>query len=527
MDELKFLAGKAAAGAISRREFLGRAGALGFNAAFAGSLLATAAHAGGPKKGGHAVLGMSGGESTNSLDPALALSQVPFSVIAHFGEPLVRVNPDGSIALRVAEEYSASADAKTWRFKIRKGVEFHNGKTLTAQDVLKTMQRHSDENSSSGALALMKSITDMRAEGDTFEVTLDAANYDLPYIMANRLLVIQPDGGYDNPADGIGSGPYRVVENQPGMRHTFEKFENYWDDGIGHFASTEIIVINDMTARAAALQSEQVNIINAVSPKIANMLDRAPNVSVQQTPGRGQNVFSMHVDEAPFNNKDLRLALKYAINREEMVEKILFGYGSVGNDHPISSAYPLFDETIPQREFDLDKAAAHYKASGHDGSPIVLHVADNAFAGAVEAAQLFQQTAEKAGIPLEVRREPNDGYWSEVWDKKSFFASFWFGQPTQALIYSVAFRSTAAWNETNFNNPRFDELLAAAPGEADEAKRKEMYREMSMLVRDEGGLIMPMFNNFVDAHNSKIGGWEMNPNGDMMNDQAAIKCWML
>ncbi|NVO56664.1 ABC transporter substrate-binding protein [Rhodobacteraceae bacterium B1Z28] len=526
MNELKYLATRAAKGILNRRDFLGRSAALGCSAAFANTMLATAVHATGPQKGGHLIMGLGGGETTNTLDPATALSQVPFSILAQLGETLVRVAPDGSLDMRIAEEFSASADATVWQFKIRRGLEFHNGHALTADDVLKTMQRHATEATGSGAFSLMQGISSMRADGDVFEVTLSSANYDLPYLMSNRLLVIQPGGGMGNPASGIGSGPYRITVEEPGIRYQFERFENYWDDGIGHFDSTEIIVINDLTARISALQSGQVHMVNNIAPKIADLLGRAPNVTIQQTPGRGQNVFSMHVDAAPFDNNELRLALKHAINREELVEKILFGYGSVGNDIPVNPAYPLFDETIPARAFDLDKAAEHYKASGHDGSPIILHVSDNAFAGAVDAAQLFQQSAQKAGIPLEVQREPNDGYWSEVWDNKPFFASYWAGQPTQDLIYSLAFQSEAGWNETNFNNTRFDELLVAARGEADQAKRKEMYREMAMLVRDEGGLIMPMFNNFIDAHNDKIAGWEMNPNADMMNDQAAIKCWM-
>ena len=138
----------------------------------------------------------------------------------------------------------------------------------------------------------------------------------------------------------------------------------------------------------------------------------------------------MHCNTAPFDNNDLRMALKLAMDREEMVDKILRGYGSVGNDFPINSAYPLFSDDIEQRKFDPDKAAFHYKKSGHYGS-VLLRTSDVAFPGAVDAAQLYQQSCAKAGITIEVKREPGDGYWSEVWNKQPF-SHLLLGRPLDA-----------------------------------------------------------------------------------------------
>jgi peptide/nickel transport system substrate-binding protein len=220
------------------------------------------------------------------------------------------------------------------------------------------------------------------------------------------------------------------------------------------------------------------------------------------------------------------LALKYAVNREEMVKKVLRGYGTIGNDMPINGSYPLFDDTIPQRAFSLEKAAEHYKKSGHDGSPIILRTADGAFPGAVDAAALFQQSAQAAGIPLEIKREPNDGYWSEVWNVQPFCMSYWSGRPVQDQMYSTAYLSTADWNETRFKVSEFDEMVLAARAEVDEAKRKEIYSKMGRMVRDDGGLILPMFNDFVDAVDNNVGGYFDDPNGALMNNKAPIKCWI-
>jgi peptide/nickel transport system substrate-binding protein len=525
-DLLDHMIARVRAGRLSRREFVGRATAMGVSAGLASALFSGAARAAEPKKGGLIRVGMQGGESTNSLDPALAASEVPFAVNMTWGEMLVDVGATGEIQYRIAEEISANADATEWKFKIRAGVEFHDGKTVTAEDVVATLRRHTDEKSQSGALGIVQGISEMSAEGDMVTLKLAAGNADLPFLMADYHLVIQPGGGVDNPTAGIGAGPYKVVAHEPGVRHAFERHANYFDSSIGHADQIEILVINDNTARVAALQSGQIHMMNRVDPKIAELLKGAPGVTVQHVAGRGHYVFIMHCDKAPFDNKDLRMALKLAINRQEMVDKILGGLGSRGNDFPINAAYPLFDASFPQREYDAAAAAEAYKASGHDGSPIILRAAPGAFPGAVDAANLFAASANAAGIPLQVKLEPDDGYWSNVWNVEPFCASYWGGRPVQDQMYSTAYLSTAEWNDTKFRNARFDELLIAARAELDAAKRKGMYSEMAAILRDEGGLILPMFNDFVDGVRNEIAGWEPDPNGELMNGRAAVRCWL-
>jgi peptide/nickel transport system substrate-binding protein len=527
VNQLDWMVAQAKAGRMNRREFVGRTTALGVSAGLATALFGKAVQAQEPKKGGVLRAGMQGGESTNSLDPALAASEVPFAVSMTWGEMLVDVAPDNTIDYRIAEEISSNADATQWQFKIRQGVEFHNGQTVTAEDVVATLKRHTDEKSQSGALGIVQGISDMKAEGDMVTLTLASGNADLPYLMSDYHLVIQPGGGFDNPAAGIGAGAYKVKVNEPGVRHVFERHANYWDAANGaHADEVEIIVINDNTARTAALQSGQIHMMNRVDPKIVELLKGVPNITIETAPGRGHYVFIMHVDKAPFDNNDLRMALKLAINRDEMVEKILGGLGSVGNDFPINAAYPLFDEAIPQRTFDPAAAAEHYAKSGHDGSPIILRAAPGAFPGAVDAANLFAASANAAGIPLQVKLEPDDGYWSNVWNVEPFCASYWGGRPVQDQMYSTAYLSTADWNDTKFKNAKFDELLIAARAELDQDKRKGMYSEMATILRDEGGLILPMFNDWVEARRAEVNGWTPDPNGELMNGKALIKCWL-
>lgn len=525
-DFTKYLAGRVTAGGMNRREFMGRAMAAGMTLTAASHLFATSAAAQTPKKGGHIKLGLEGGAATDSIDPAKATSQVMFCAVRTWGDTLVETHPETRAPIpSLAESWSPSPDAVVWTFKIRKGVQFHNGKEMTTDDVVATLKRHSDDKAESGALGVMKSIKSIENKGGDLVVTLDSGNADLPQIFTDYHLVIQPNGGVDNPTAGIGTGPYKVTSFQPGVRMTFERHANDWRSDRGFAETVEFITMNDGTARVAALSSGQVHYINRVDPKTVALLKRAPNVEILTTSGGGHYVFIMHCDTAPFDNNDLRLALKYAINREEMVQRILGGYGKIGNDFPINDTYALFPEGIEQRQYDPDKAAFHYKKSGHNGS-VLLRTSEVAFPGAVDAAALFQQSAKKAGINIEIRREPGDGYWTNVWNKQPFSASYWGSRATQDQFYSMAYLSSADWNDTRFKRPDFDKILIAARSELDEAKRKDMYRQMAMMVRDEGGVILPMFNDYVNASTKQVKGYVNDIGNDMSNGYVATRIWL-
>ncbi|MFA9230626.1 MAG: ABC transporter substrate-binding protein [Microgenomates group bacterium] len=509
---------------LSRRSFLNRTAAFGLTAALGTSLLPKGAFAQEPKKGGTFRIGLGGGETTDTLDPGLADSPVPFAVNKQWGDTIVSVTKDGALDPRLAESFSSNPEGTEWTFAIRQGVKFHDGSDLTADDVLATFKRHSDEASKSGAFGIMSGISAMKLDGNNVVLTLSTGNADLPYLLSDYHLVVQPKGGVGAADAAIGTGPYKLTSAEAGVRYTFEKNAADWDATRGHYDAVEITVINDATARTSALQSGQVDIINRVEPKVAKLLGQTPGIQVKNVSGRGHYVFIMHCDKAPFDNKDLRMALKLSINRQEMVDKILNGYGGIGNDTPVNAAYPLFT-ALPQREYDAAKAAEHYKASGHDGSPIVLTVADTAFPGAVDAAALFQQSAAAAGIPLEINRVPDDGYWSDVWNVNPFCASYWGGRPVQDQMFSTAYLSTADWNDTKYFNKDMDALILQARAETDMAKRTELYAQISGIIHDDGGAIVPMFNDFVDAVSDKVAGYENDPNYDQMGGWVSQRTW--
>lgn len=500
----QWLIGQIQKGRISRRDFLGKAGALGI-AATLGTTMIESALAASPKKGGHMRLAMGHGATTDTQDPAVIENGLQWVVAYAVANTLTELAPNGDLLPALATEWSASPDAKVWTFKLRKGVEFHNGKTMTADDVIASMNHHRGKDTKSVGKPILAPVTDIRADGpDTVVFELSGGNADFPFSFNEATFGIYPakDGKIDWQAGG--SGGYIIKTNDPGVRVDFERNPNYWKEGAAHADTVELLSIVDPTARNNALLTGAVDAIDQVDLKTVALMARNPAIVVEEGVGPLHYVMPMQIDRAPFDNPDLRKALKFAIDRDEMVKKILNGHGRVGNDNPIGPSYRYFDADLEQTAYDPDKAKFHMQKSGLGDITLNLSAADAAFAGALDAAQLFAASAAKAGININVVREPNDGYWSNVWLKKPWSVSYWGGYATEDTMFSTGYAPDAAWNETHWKDEKFNSLMVSARAELDDGKRKTMYHEMQRILRDDGGVIVPMFANGVSARNKKI-----------------------
>lgn len=309
------------------------------------------------------------------------------------------------------------------------------------------------------------------------------------------------------------------------MRADLVRHENYWKADRAHFDSVSLLTILDAAARQSALMTGSVDVIDQVDLKTVSLFERAPNVTVLSKTGTQHYSFAMDTRVGPFDDNNVRLALKYGINRQELVDKILFGYGEVGNDHPIGRSNRYHAADLEQTSYDPDKARFHLKEAGLESVDVALSAADAAFGGAVDAALLYSESARAAGINIEVRREPNDGYWSDVWMKKPFCAVYWGGRPTEDWMFSLTYASGAAWNDTFWSHERFDSLLLEARSELDEAKRAEMYREMQEIVRTQGGAVIPLFASYVMAHSNAIATPETVGNNWTLDGLRAVERW--
>ena len=500
----QWLVGQIEKGRMSRREFMGRTAALGM-ALSASSSLFSKAHASTPKRGGHMRLAMAHGSTSDTLDPATITNGIQWTAVYGVANTLTEVDASGNLVPSLATEWSSSPDATVWTFKLRTDVEFHNGKTMTIDDVIASLNYHRGEDTTSVGKPLLETVTEIKADGsDTLVITMSEGNADFPYNFNEALFTIYPskDGGID--WTGGGSGPYILKNEQPGQIYQFERNPNYWKEGAAHADTIDLMSIVDSSARTNALITGEVDCIGSVELKTLSMLEKRSDVIIEEGAGPLHYTFPMMSEIAPFDNPDLRKALKFAIDRQEIVDKILFGHGVVGNDHPIGPSYRYHAGDIEQDSYDPDKAKHHWQKSGLGDITVDLSASDAAFGGALDAAVLFQASAKKAGININVVREPNDGYWSDVWMKKPWSASYWGGYTTEDAMLSTAFAPGAAWNESQWDNPRFNELLKSARAELNEELRGEMYREMQELLRDDGGSIIPMFGNSVHARNDKI-----------------------
>jgi len=235
-----------------------------------------------------------------------------------------------------------------------------------------------------------------------------------------------------------------------------------------------------------------------------HLLDRRPGINVEEVVGTQHYTLPMNTTVAPFDDNNIRLALKHAIDREAIVKTVLRGHGKVGNDHPIAPSNQFYSADLPQLEYDPDKAKHYLKKAGHTSFKVNLSSSDAAFPGAVDTAILYKEHAKACGIDINVIREPSDGYWTDVWMKKPWSMCFWSGRPTEDWAFSLAYADDAHWNDTFWKNDRFNKLLREARTETDQNKRREMYYEMQKILRDEGGVIIPMFANHVWAVSEKI-----------------------
>ncbi len=525
MGKLKELERLLAQGRISRREFLKQVSALGLAAAVSPMVLPGAANAEKPKRGGRLRLGLSGGSTTDSLDPA-TITDMMMQVInqGQIRNSLVEIDVNNQPIPELAESWEPTPDAKKWVFKLRKGVEFHNGKTMTAEDVIYSINHHRGKDSKSAAKALLDAVEEIKADGKyTVIFTLKGGNADFPYILSDYHLTISPAGS--NFLDGIGTGGYILKEYEPGVRAFAVRNPNYFKENRAFFDEVETICINDVNARTNALKTGQIDVMNRCELKTVHLLQRMPGIQVMKQQGFKHYTFAMLCDVSPYDLNDVRLGLKYAVDREQMVKTILRGYGTVGNDHPISTANRYHASELPQRKYDPDKAKFYMKKAGKLGETFRLHVSEAAFVGAIDAGVLYRESAAKAGIKIEVVREPSDGYWSNVWMKKPWCAVFWSGRPTEDMMFSTAYAAGAPWNDTHWENKRFNELLVAARAELDEKKRREMYVEMQRLVRDEGGVVVPMFAMDLAAATDKIRHGKLGVNWELDGFRCAERWW--
>ena len=514
---------------VSRREFIDRAAALGVSTAVLASMIAAGtlpreAEAATPKRGGHLRVGAASGNTSDTLDPQLMTGEFTNLARQAFRSTLGEVDHTGNLRPELAVSWEPGDSAATWIFNLRKDVTFHDGKPFDTNDVIQTINYHKREGSKSSSKAFAKQVKEMHADGKHRVVMqLVAKNANFPFIAGSfELISFKGEEPY-NFANGTGS--YKVKEFKPGARLMLERNPNHWRDGVGWFDSASIVPILDIPARQNALVTGEVDVISRPSAKTLPLLKRTKGIEVESVTGALHRTWPMHINVAPFDNPHVRKALRLAVDREEIVKKVLNGGGSPGNDHPIAKADPMYNPNLKQRVYDPDQAKFHLKKAGMENLTVKLSSSEAIWAGAIDAAQLYSESAKKAGIDLVVNKVPNDGYWSNVWLKHSWSTSYWNAGPTADHILTRAYGAEAAWNETMWKHPRFNMLLNEARGELDFNKAREMYWEMQEILHEEGSTVIPVFADELYAHSDKLAHGQLASNWEMDGFHIIERWW--
>ncbi|WP_051928969.1 ABC transporter substrate-binding protein [Thermopetrobacter sp. TC1] len=514
------------AGGISRRALL-RMGAMAAVLAQAGvapSLLAAT-----PKRGGVFRAGLGSGSTTDSLNPATWSNQFMADLgLGVYADMLFEIDPDFEIRPNLVESWDRSDDATVYALKLKKGVRFHDGRMLSSRDVIASLRHHMGEKSKSPMRPALSIVEEIKADGDHgVIIRLKDPNADFPYLLTDYHLPILPakeDGSLDWAA-GVGTGPFRLKEFKPGVRAKAERNPDYHGDV--WFDAVELIVITDSAARHAALRAGEIHYMDRADPRTVNLLKRDPAIEIIDITGLSHYTAPMDCTAKPFTDPNVRMAVKYAIDREEIVRKILLGHGRAGNDNPLAPSMKYAIDPKPVHVYDPEKARFYLKKAGLERLSLELYASDAPFAGAIDAAQLMRERARAAGIDIAVKRVPADGYWSNIWMKKAWCFSQWGGRPTADWMLSVAYAPDAPWNETRWKNERFGKLLKAARKETDEARRAAMYAEMQQLIHDDSGQIVLCFNNFLSALSRKVGHGRLNSNYDHDGGYMCKRWWFV
>ncbi|HEX3834533.1 MAG TPA: ABC transporter substrate-binding protein [Solirubrobacteraceae bacterium] len=459
------------------------------------------------KSGGNLRVGATGGGAKDTIDAHLPTADPDIMRCWNLYEPLaVRPPSFGPLEMMVAESIEAEhGKTDSWIVKIRPGIEFHNGKTVTADDVVFSLNRILDaKNPKVGAASIgyvdIKNVK--KISKSQVRIPLKFANAGFLDDIGQYFNSIVPIGY--NPAKPVGTGAFMYASFTPGQQSVFKKFPNYWQHGKPYADQLTIIDFTDDTARVNALLGGQVDAIdNLPTGQIAQVQGSSSLKVLISHTGQWQP-FTMRIDQPPFNDVRVRQAMRLIVNRPQMVEQVLSGQGRIANDM-YSPFDPAYDASLPQRAQDIEQAKSLLKSAGHAGLSVQLVTAP-VFQGVVQAAQVFAQQASAAGVKVSLRKLDTGTFYGPNYLKWTFAQDFW---ATREYLPQVAQGSlpSSPFNETHWGAGAFEKLINQARAELDATKRTAILREAEKMEYDQGGYIIPYFSNQIDAYTGKLGGF--------------------
>lgn len=497
---------------FNRRDLLGAGGLAGMGLLLPTALLSScngqntaapsAASDGPPKRGGRIRIGTMESTQSGNLD---AHAPVGAGIIRGWAlyTKLWEWTKECQPTTALAESFEIAPDGRSMVIRLRKGLEFHHGKSVTAEDLIFSVRRLSDPKVASPYAGLVAAVN-----RDTIE-TLDPLTVRLHASEGQGLAALSDAwisfGGivptdYHPVTNVVGTGPFRLKSFTPGQRATFTRFENYFKPNQPYADELEILEFKDQTARAYVLQSGQIDIADLVPVEQAQLLRRAPGVKVVTSPTNNVQSLDMNVLHPALSDVRVRQALRLLADRKDLVNRALNGEGTIGNDL-YSPHDPTYDHSIAQRPHDPEQAKWLLAKAGYPRLDLTI----TASAAGAPAALIFAEQAKKAGLALTVEKLDAASFAAPMPATRAITTG---GIPARGFLASALHYDAphAVINRTNFRDPRFRELIDAAMAQPDVEKRKPLVHEAQHIQHDRGGILIWGFTHVRAAASNNIGG---------------------
>ncbi|MST34566.1 peptide ABC transporter substrate-binding protein, partial [Acidimicrobiaceae bacterium USS-CC1] len=476
-----------------------------------------------PKRGGRLTAGLTGGSSSDTLDAQQGVNNVDFSRLLQLYNPLVAYDSQVRPTLALAEEFTPNSTATQWTVRVKKGITFHDGKPLTADDVLFSITRIVKGKLPGSSMLPALDLAAMK-KLDTYTVLLP---FHTPYASVMEAMAgysyylnIVPVG-YD-PKHPVGTGPFKYQSFTPGVQSVFVRNPDYWEHGLPYLDEVVVVDYADANSQLNALQSGQADVINLLSADVIGTVESSGAKTVV-SPGGGFTPFTMRVDQAPFNDVRVRQAFRLIANRPQMNSVVFEGHGVLGND--IFSIYdPEYDRGIAQREQDIAQAKSLLRSAGQDGLTVELVTSDIA-QGTLGVAQVFAQQAAAANVKVNLRQVNVTEFYGSNYLKWTFAQDYWYFSDYLPQV-GQATLPTSPFNETHFDNARYNALYQEAVATLDKAKQAEITHEMQHIDWTEGGYIIPYFPPVIDGHAAKVQGVLPGKTGLSLNAYGFKSMWL-
>lgn len=452
--------------------------------------------------------------AVKQLDPALYSvieeHQIGFALF----DGLVWIDHTLTPQPMLAESWEVNPTMRSWTFKLRENVRFHHGLPFSADDVVYTLERLLDPKLGSTFRSSLNLIDKVEAVDQyTVRIRLKSPSAELPLLLGAAQMRIVPHN-LSNTVLAVkpaGTGPFQLSAHTAGERTRLQRNPAYWQADQPRLEMLDFI-FTPYEQQVAKLRSSAVDLLMQVGTEEIDDLIADPAITVSETPSGAYQNIVMRATAKPFENKYVREALKYCMDRLQIQRQVLRGRGEPGNDHPVAPISPFWAD-LPLRPYDPDKAQSLLAKAGYKKGLQLDLLTSTVRPGMAEMAHAFAALAKPAGVTMRVIQVPAQVYWSDYAGHVPFHTSNWSFRPSIDETFKVAYHSSAKGNESNWRNPDLDALIDSASGERDQQKRLTLYQQAQQLLMEDGAVIIPYFKPTMMAMRSVVQGLTLHPAG--------------